>query len=128
MTNSVMLRIGDFSMSLNTAAYESLKRTTAFNWTSNPKSIGLPSRQFLGTKSDVISLKGEIYPQYNGGLQQVNTIRNIAGNGEALLVVSGLGEVLGRWCIDSISEVNTSFLAFGIPRKIEFDITLSRFN
>jgi phage protein U len=43
------------------------------------------------------------------------------------MLINGLGEVLGRFVITQIEETQTTFLADGVPRKIEFRLSLERY-
>ncbi|MEI5579624.1 phage tail protein, partial [Streptomyces brasiliscabiei] len=65
--------------------------------------------QFVGRGEFKRSLNGVIYPEYKGGLRQVDAMAAQAGLGQPLQLVSGIGEVLGFWCITSIRENATVF-------------------
>ncbi len=46
--------------------------------------------------------------------------------GDAYVLVDGAGNVYGAFTIDSLNETQTYHTAEGIPRKIEFSLTLKR--
>ena len=69
-------------------------------------------------------MDGVIYPAFKGGLRQVEGMRLVAGLGQPLMLVDGLGWVWDRWAITSVEETKTAFLADGAPRKIEFSLSL----
>lgn len=123
---SVMMQLGAFQFSVAAAAYQELRRSTEFRWPAQDLYGRLPALQYTGPGSDTITLTGVIYPEFRGGLGQLNKMRNIAGAGRPLLLVSGTGSILGRWVIEKIDEGQTVFAASGMPRKQEFTLQLRK--
>ena len=80
--------------------------------------------QFLGIGPEQMTLEGTIYPHFKGGLRQVELMRAVAGLGQPMILVDGLGWVLDRWCIEGIEEKKGTFLADGAPRRIDFRLDL----
>ena len=123
----MMLALGPYRFSLNTIAYQSLKRSSEYRWPSIERIGQEPLLQALGQGSDRIDLDGVIYPHFRGGLGQINAMRDSAAKQEPLMLINGLGEVLGRFVITQIEESQNTFLADGTPRKIEFRLSLERY-
>lgn len=123
----MMLALGPYRFSLNTGAYQSLKRSSEYRWPSIERIGQEPLLQAIGQGSDRIDLDGVIYPHFRGGLGQINAMRDAAARQETLMLINGLGEVLGRFVITQIEETQNTFLADGIPRKIEFRLSLERY-
>lgn len=122
--SNVLMRLGDYKFMIMTAAYQELRRRTEFKWPSQLR-MGLgPSSQFVGNGEDTITLQGTIFTEWRGGNGQVQTLREMGAMGEPYLMLSGLGEVMGRWIIESVEETQTLFAAFGTPRKQEFTLNL----
>ena len=65
-----------------------------------------------------------IYPHFKGGLRQVELMRLVAGQGQPLILVDGLGWVWERWVITGVEERKSLFMSDGAPRKIEFTMQL----
>ena len=122
-----MMKLGDYTFSINTAAYRKAKRNSKYNWPEQARIGSNPVLQFSGTGADTMSLPGIIYPTFRGGLTQVDTMRALAGRAKPLLLVDGLGSVHGYWCITGIKEKTSDFLPAGIPQKIEFTLDLTYF-
>ncbi|MBM4211605.1 MAG: phage tail protein [Gammaproteobacteria bacterium] len=122
-----MLALGPYRFSLNTSAYQSLKRSSEYRWPSLERIGQEPLLQALGQGSDRIDLDGVIYPHFRGGLGQINAMRDSAQRQEPLMLINGLGEVLGRFVITQIEETQNTFLPDGVPRKIEFRLSLERY-
>ena len=122
----MMLALGPYRFSLNTSAYQTLKRSSEYRWPSIERIGKEPLLQAIGPGCDRIDLDGVIYPHFRGGLGQINAMRDSAAKQEPLMLINGLGEVLGRFVITQIEETQNTFLADGAPRKIEFRLSLER--
>lgn len=123
-----MMRLGGFKFGINTAAYQELTRSSAYKWGRQDVFSKLDNLQFLGPGQDTITLNGVIYPDFKGGTQQLEILRLLALAGLPYLMVSGTGKILGMWVIDQIEEGQGVFAAYGVPRKQEFTLNLSKFS
>jgi phage protein U len=123
----MMLALGPYRFSLNTSAYQSLKRSSEYRWPSIERIGKEPLLQAIGPGCDHIELDGVIYPHFRGGLGQINVMRDSAQRQEPLMLINGQGNVLGRFVITQIEESQNTFLADGTPRKIEFRLSLERY-
>lgn len=123
-----MMRLGSFSFSINTAAYQDLKRATEYKWAAQERFGQLDALQFTGPGEDSITLEGVILPAYRGGTGQVESLRALAATGQPQMLISGLGAMHGRWVIESVGEGQGVFAAAGIPRRQEFTLKLRKFD
>lgn len=124
---SNMMKLGSFTFSLNTAAYQSISRSSSYKWEEQGKVGSNQSLQFVGVDADSMTLQGVIYPTFRGGLGQVSEMRALAGRGKPLELIDGYGDLKGFWCIKSITEKMSDFLQAGLPQKIEFTLELKYF-
>ncbi|WP_449221142.1 phage tail protein [Tistrella mobilis] len=125
MTTLVMLALGEFRFSIATAAYQTLRRAAGYRWAAIDRIGRRPALQWIGPGAETIDLDGIIYPHYRGGLGQVPRLRALAAAGTPQVLVSGLGEVLGRWVVTSVEESGTRHIPEGAPLRIDFRISLS---
>lgn len=123
----VMMALGTFRFGINRASYQTFSRTASYRWAKQDRLGRAPAMQFLGPDADEITLEGVIYPHFKGGLRQVEFMRLMARTGAPMMLVDGLGWAWERWCIVSVEERKSVFLADGAPRKIEFTITLQAY-
>ena len=125
---NVMLSLGSFQFSLNTAAYQELTRSTAYHWPAQERFSQHAARQFTGPGEDAITLTGVIYPEWRGSRDELDNLRSLAADGNPLLLVSGTGDILGRWIIEKIDEQQSIFADSGVARKRGFTVSLKFFD
>lgn len=124
----IMMSLGDFLFGINTAVYQELGRSTEWRWPSQDRFNQSPVLQFVGPGADTISLPGVVYPEWRGGLAQIETMRAMADLGEPLMMIDGTGAVWGQWVIEKVDEKQSVLAAAGIPRKQEFTLSLKKYD
>jgi len=122
----VMLQLGSFQFGVTTAAYQELKRSTEWRWPAQDQFGRLAALQFVGPGNDTITLPGVIYPEWRGGLSQLEALRALGNTGEPQTMLDGRGNLLGRWVIERVDEGQQVFAAAGVPRRQEFTLQLRR--
>ena len=121
---SVMMALGPYRFALSTSAYQQLKRSIEYRWQAQDRIGNNPAMQFIGPGKEQIGFEGVIYPEFRGGLAQIESMKLTADIGAPLLLIDGLGIVWGRWVIMQIEETREIFLNNGVPRKISFSMTI----
>lgn len=116
-----------FYFNLDTAAFDELRRSTAFRWASQERLSRRPAQQAIGLGEEKLSLKGVIFPGFKGGLQQPDTLRSLGAKLLPLSLTTGYGVVLGSWCLTSVEEEQSALLQGGIPRKQAFTLEFVRY-
>jgi phage protein U len=69
-----------------------------------------------------------ILPEFKGGVGQINQLRTQAGLGLPLPLISGRGNYFGLFVVGSIHEGQTVFWPDGTPRRVEFSVTIKKYN
>ena len=127
MAERIMLALGEFRFEIATAAYQKLAYSQSWRWPEQARITREPALQFMGKNAAEIDLEGVIYPSFQGGLSQIETLRTMADRGEPLSLVDGLGRVWDRWVITELSDTRTLFTDDGQPRKLEFRLKLKAY-
>lgn len=122
----MLLALGMFVFSVNTAAYQELDRQTAWRHASNSRVGARSGYQFVGVGEDTISLSGWVAPGQMGMASSISMLRDMGDTGKAWTLVDGLGFFHGIFIITNLSEKGSYFNRFGQARKIEFNLSLSR--
>lgn len=122
-----MLRLGDYAFSITTAAYQELRRTTAYTWASQSRFGNTEALQFTGYGPDTIILPGFVLPEFNGGTKQIDTLRNLSKIGMPQTMIDGLGNIMGVWVVEQVEETQSIFAIAGVARKQDFTLTLRKF-
>lgn len=123
-----MLMLGSFKFQLNVAVFQEMRRSTQYKWASQERFGQLAARQFVAPGDDTITLPGVIYPSWRGSGAAMENLRTLAARGQPLLLIDAQGSIYGRWVITGVEETRSVFAAFAQPRKIEFSVTLERFD
>ena len=127
MASSYLIKLGAYTFSIDSAAYQTLSRTTEYRWRAQPRVGRLPAQQFIGPGEETLSLEGVIYPHFKGGLGQLDAMRAEAGKGEPLMLVDGTGRIWQQWVINQVEETHKILFEDGTPRQMEFRLQLSRY-
>lgn len=128
--SDVLMGLGRFRFEVTKHAYEELDRSVGGRWEEVPRIGRRPALQFLGATKGTISITATIYPEYTGGLAQVDDMGAAAEAGEVLMMVGNsgsLGKVMGRWVIEELGDRQSFFKRDGSPRKVEVTLTLGRY-
>jgi len=126
-SGSIMMMLGPFMFAVDTAPYQQLRRQTEYRWANQERFGRQPALQYTGPGAERITLDGLIFPEFAGGLHQVQAMRELAGIGKAMPLVDGLGVIYGQWAIVRLEETLRVLFDNGQPRKIGFNIELERY-
>ncbi|MBO9493841.1 phage tail protein [Thalassotalea sp. G20_0] len=122
-----MLALGDFRFSVDTAAYQRLRKVASWRWAKKDTASGKPGLDYIGPDLQEVSMNGTIYPHYKGGLGQVPKMKAMGDSGTPQRLVDGLGNDLGLWAISRLEEIQSQFHDRGVPLKIDFDLSLMEY-
>jgi phage protein U len=136
----MMLALGPYFFSWLTASYQNKSESRSYRWESQNVIGQFPLYQYMGPGEQELKLDGVIYSNYqgshsaklngipyHGGILQLPLMKVTASQGEPLMLVDGLGNVLGKWVITHLDEKQTTFCSNGLPRKTEFSLDLRKF-
>lgn len=123
---SMLMALGQFVFSLDTLAYQELKRSNTWRHPSNSRVGARPARQFVGVGDETFALSGWIAPGQLGDYGSLDELRAMGDSGQAFALVSGNGEVFGQFVLESLNETGTLHDRYGYPSKVTFDLQLVR--
>ncbi len=123
----IMMQLGGYQFGLNTAAYQGLSRSDDWRWPVQERIGQEQALQFVGPGASTITLDGVVFPEWRGGLGQLDAMRLEAAKGVPLVLVDGRGGTHGMWVIERIDETQSVFAAGGLARRVEFSMQLRRY-
>ena len=122
----MMMALGQFVFGMDTLAFQDLDRQAAWRHAVNSRVGDRPARQYIGPGDETITLSGTLAPEFRGSSQSLVQLRAMADDGNAYALVDGAGGVYGAFVIEGVTEKGSVFIAEGLPRKIEFSLSLQR--
>lgn len=128
--SDIMLLLGAFRFSVDTAAYRRLSQSYSWNWAEQSRVGKYPALQFTGRNLPVVTLQGTIYPEYKGGYNQMLLMRVQAELATPLFMIGcnpTAAQTFGKWVITSITDEHEHFWSDGSPRRMDFTIQLKHY-
>jgi uncharacterized protein len=123
----VMMILGMFVFSINTTAFDNLKRTTAWRHASTTRIGARAAHQFLGVDEETITIAGITYMEIAAtGRVSLEALEAMANTGKRYTLIGGDFKIYGDYVIESIETTKTEFFPDGAARKIEFTLQLKR--
>ena len=122
-----LFQLGSFQFDLPNGVPQTLERTAEYRWETQDRLLREPAAQFLGPGTQQITLDGVLYPGFSGRQSTLETLRELAAQGEPQMLTDGAGRVFGRWAISSLREGRGVFAPGGNPRQIDFSVSLVRY-
>ncbi len=124
----MLMIYGLFVFSVQSVPFNEVQRQQNWRWANNNR-VGLhPAYQFVGKGEECITLSGTLMPEFSGGEMSLSLLQTLADSGKAWLLMSGYGKIYGYYFIESISETQSYLLKDGQPQKIDFTISLKRYD
>ncbi|KHS34164.1 oxidoreductase [Xanthomonas phaseoli pv. phaseoli] len=122
----MMMSYGTFVFALDSAAFLQLQQQMSWRHATSERVGARPASQFLGPGDDTVELSGLIAPELTGTRASLDTLRELAADGEPLPLVDGAGVVYGPYLLLTVNETASLFFEDGTPRRIEFQLSLRR--
>lgn len=122
-----LFQLGSFQFDLPNGVPQSLERTAEYRWEIQDRLLRDPAAQFIGPGSQQITLEGQLFPGFSGRQTTIETLRELAGQGQPQMLTDGLGRVYGKWAITSLREGLSTFAPGGGARQISFTVSLVRY-
>lgn len=122
----MLAALGLFVFETATFPFADLGRRTDWRHARAPRIGARDASQFVGPGDDSVSIGGVLLPEAGARYGSIDTLRQMADEGEALPFVDGSGRVWGSFVIVSMDERRRFLLIDGTPRAIDFSLELQR--
>ncbi|MGE8942712.1 phage tail protein [Leptospira interrogans] len=101
-----------------------LSRNLQTPWSELEVAARFDALHWTGPKSETVSIRGVLFPEEWGGLSTLERLRSSAAAGSVMSLVTGGGQILGRYVLVSISEDRSFLDARGVPRRDAYTLEL----
>lgn len=122
----MMMVLGLYVFTLRTVPYQELQYQRNWRHATNGRVNRRPSTQYLGPDNDSLTLSGVLLPEITGGRLSLLALEVMAEQGKAWPLIEGSGTIYGMYVIEGLSQTKTEFFNSGMPKRIEFTLTLKR--
>lgn len=122
----MMMALDLFVFELASLPYQELARRLEWRHAQAERFGARPASQYVGPGASKITLSGALYPGEIGSWSALSTIEQMADTGDAFLLTSGSGFVLGEFFIRSLDVRESVFFVDGVARKADFTLELER--
>ena len=122
----MMMVLGLYVFMLRTVPYQELQYQRSWRHAANSRVNRRPSTQFLGPDNDMLTLSGVLMPEITGGRLSLLALEQMAEQGKAWPLIEGSGTIYGMYVIEGLNQTKTEFFRDGMPRRIEFTLSLKR--
>ena len=115
----MMMVLGLYVFMLRTVPYQELQYQRSWRHAANSRVNRRPSTQLL-------RLSGVLMPEITGGRLSLLALEQMAEQGKAWPLIEGSGTIYGMYVIEGLNQTKTEFFRDGMPRRIEFTLSLKR--
>ncbi|MBB4268113.1 phage tail protein [Roseospira visakhapatnamensis] len=123
-----LMTLGLFTFQTDTVPFADMARDSSWRWPSQDRAGAAPAYQYTGPGADTLTLSGTLMPEVTGGPVHLDTLRRMASEGKAWLLMDGQGRRRGTWVVSSVRETRTHMMNDGTPRKVDFTLSLTRYS
>ena len=130
MAGPVVMMLGGFAFEAHGFGFDGLRRQLDTSWASIEVAQSLDAQQWIGPKSDQVTISGVLFPREFGGQASLSGLAASALSGQKLMFVSGTaadGQIHGYFTIQSISEDRSFIDSNGAARRNAYTIELKRY-
>lgn len=121
------MSLGRFAFQSLGFSFQELTRNLETPWADLEVAGRFDAMHWTGPKSESISIKGCLFPEEWGGLSTLEGLRSAAAAGQPLSLVTGGGQVFGRYVVTGINEDRSYMDARGQPRRNAYTIELRKY-
>ncbi|NKJ40811.1 phage tail protein [Novosphingobium sp. SG720] len=122
----MLFALGLFVFDSQTMLPDRIERDRAFRHARDDRFLAAAASQFVGVGDDKVTLTGTLVPELAGSASAIETLAEMASEGEAWPLMDGTGTILGTYTIDRLANGGSNLIDTGQARKIDFTIELTR--
>jgi len=122
----MLFALGLFVFDSQTMLPDRIERDRAFRHARDDRFLAPAASQFVGVGDDKVTLTGTLVPELAGSASAIETLAEMASEGEAWPLMDGTGSILGTYTINRLANGGSNLIDTGQARKIDFTLELTR--
>lgn len=119
--------IGGVQLKVDDYAATSFNRSSDYRWPAQERISHPSALQFVGEGVEKISLTGTAHLLYGGRMFQLDDLRAKAAAGKPVIVCTGTGKNLGKFCITSIKDDYDNLMDDSRAKTNKWSIDLEKY-
>lgn len=121
-----MLALGQFVFEQKNLPYQEFQQQLAWRHPAGSRVGQRPAHQFTGPEDEKITLTGVLIPELTGGESAIEQISVMGDEGLSWPLITGMGDILGMFVVESLSTTRSVFFQDGTARRIEYTLNILR--
>lgn len=122
----MLMCLGDFVFSIDTALFHQLQRKRSWRHPSSDRVGARPASQFAGPGDDTVTLAGLVAPGQLGRREAIEQLVKMGDEGAAWPLLDGEGDHYGAFVITDLDETARHFVTGGKALAVDFTVALKR--
>lgn len=122
----MLASLGLFVFEAASFPFAELNRRSDWRHARGTRVGALDASQYVGPGADQVSIAGALVPQLGADYGSIDTLRQMAEEGDTYQLVDGTGLVWGGFVITGMEERRRALMHDGVPRMVDFSLQLDR--
>lgn len=122
----MLAALGLFVFEMRTFPFSDFSRRADWRHDRIDRAGARAASQYAGPGEDAIRLGGALVPAAGADYGAIETLRQMANEGQAHVFVEGTGTVRGAYVIVRMEEGRRGLLGDGTPQMVDFTLELER--
>lgn len=122
----MLAQLGPVQFTVAPMNFNEQSHETGSSFAEHPVLGRRPSLEFVGEAPERWTIRGKIFPQRFGGLNELEALKAMSRSGEAQFFMRGDGVPMGWVAVEKVQEKTANIADGGVGREIEFDVELKR--
>lgn len=122
----MLFALGMFVFDSQTMLPDRIERDRAWRHARDDRFLAPAASQYVGPGDDKVTISGVLVPELAGSASAIETLAEMANEGEAYQLMDGTGTLLGCYTIERVANGGSNLLDTGQARKIDFVLEVMR--
>jgi len=122
----MLYHLGPLKIDVTPFNVDGVTRKSATDYAAKPILGKEPPLEYVGEGTTTMRLKGSIFPEAIGGMDELNLLQSMRASGKPQNLLRGDGAVLGWFAVLDVTEKHSHLGTNGVGNRIDVQINLQR--